>query len=112
MTSLRFALFRPKKLQSAQTRYADGVKRIVGVLDRVLKGKEWLVGDECTYADLAFVMWNAQIDFNMKGYGWEIAENPNFKRWQEAMLARDSLKKVMSVLMDKVVQSPGWGFPS
>ncbi len=107
LTTPRFALFHPEKLESAQTRYANELKRIVGVLDRVLEGKEWLVGDKCTYADLAFVMWNAQIDFIMKGHGWNIAEYPNFKRWQEAMLERDSLKRVMSVLMDKEVQSPG-----
>ena len=101
LTCLRFALFHPEKLESAQTRYASELKRIVGVLDRTLKGKEWLVGDKSTYADLAFVMWNAQIGSIMKGRDWNIAEYPNFRRWQEAMLARDSLKKVMSVLMDK-----------
>ena len=69
--------------------------------------KDWLVGDKCTYADLAFVMWNAQLDYIMQGHGWNIADYPNFKRWQEAMLARDSLKKAMSVLMDKEVKSAG-----
>lgn len=103
----RFALFHPEKLESAQHRYADEVKRIVGVLDRVLQGKNWLVGDKCTYADLAFVMWNSQIDFIMQGHDWRMADYPNFKRWQEAMLARDSLKRVMGVLMDKEVKSAG-----
>lgn len=102
-----FNLFHPEKLESAQTRYANELKRIVGVLNRALKGKEWLVGDKCTYADLAFVMWNAQIDFVMKDHAWNAAEYPDFKRWQEAMMARDSLKKVMSVLMDKEVKSAG-----
>lgn len=103
----RFALFHPEKLESAQIRYADEVKRIVGVLDRVLQGKNWLVGDKCTYADLAFVMWNSQIDFIMQGHDWKMANYPNFKRWHEAMLARDSLKMVMGVLMDKEVKSAG-----
>ena len=107
ISRLRFALFHPEKIESAQTRYANEVKRVVGVLDRVLQGKDWLVGDKCTYADLAFVMWNFQIDFIMQGHGWNIADYPNFKRWQEAMLARDSLKKVVSVLMDKEVKSAG-----
>ena len=52
-------------------------------------------------------MWNAQIDHIMKDQGWNIGDYPNCKRWQEAMLARDSLKKVMSVLMDKEVKSEG-----
>ena len=70
---------------------------------------DWLVGEKCTYADLAFVMWNAQLDYIMQGHGWNIADYPNFKRWQEAMLARDSLKKVMSWLMDEEVKSTGRG---
>lgn len=73
----------------------------------MLEGQEWLVGDKCTYADLAFVMWTTQIGYIMRNYDWNIAEYPNSKRWQEAMLARDSLKRVMSVLMDKEVQSTG-----
>lgn len=105
--SPRFALFHPEKLESAQKRYANETKRIAGVLDRALQGKDWLVGDKCTYADLAFVMWNSQLDFIMQGHGWDIADYPNFKRWQEAMLERDSLKKVMIVLMDKEVKSAG-----
>ena len=52
-------------------------------------------------------MWNSQIDFIMQGHGWNAADYPNFKKWQDAMLARDSLKKVMSVLMDKEVKSTG-----
>lgn len=52
-------------------------------------------------------MWNAQIDFVMKDHAWNAAEYPDFQRWQEAMMARDSLKKVMSVLMDKEVKSAG-----
>ena len=77
------------------------------MLDRALQGKDWLVGDKCTYADLAFVMWNAQIEFIMQGQGWNVADYPNFRRWQEAMLARDSLKKAMSVIMDKEVKNAG-----
>ena len=76
LTFLRFALFHPEKLESAQGRYANELKRVVGVLDPVLKGNEWLVGDKCTYADLVFVMWNTQIDFTMKGHEWNIAVYP------------------------------------
>ena len=43
----------------------------------------------------------------MKGHDWDIAEYPDFRRWQEALLARNSLKKVMSVSMDKEIQNPG-----
>ncbi|MCJ1393164.1 hypothetical protein MMC18_006036, partial [Xylographa bjoerkii] len=107
-----FNLFHPEKLPSAQTRYAKEIKRVISVLDASLVGRDWLVGDKCTYADLAFVMWNTQIDFVMAAgtatdEKWDVAEFPNFKRWQEAMLGRESLKRVLSVLQEKEVKSEG-----
>jgi len=109
-----FNLFHPEKLASAQTRYAKEIKRVTGVLDAALAGRDWLVGDKCTYADLAFVMWNTQVAFVMAAgtatdEKWDVADFPNFKRWQEAMLARESLKRVLSVLQEKEVKSAGKG---
>jgi hypothetical protein len=34
-------------------------------------------------------------------------EFPNFKRWQQAMLNRGSIKKAASVIADKEVKSKG-----
>ncbi|PWY74298.1 thioredoxin-like protein [Aspergillus heteromorphus CBS 117.55] len=73
--------------------------RVAGVLDKVLSTQEWLVGEKCTYADLAFVMWNMQITFFMG------EEFPHFTRWQKAMLARGAVQKVVSVLGEEVVRS-------
>jgi glutathione S-transferase len=38
------------------------VKRVLGVLDNHLEGKQWLVGEKMTYADLAFTTWNDRVD--------------------------------------------------
>ena len=105
----RFNLFHPEKLESAQARYANELNRVVGVLNTALAGRQWLVGDKCTYADLAFVMWNMNIPFLMKDRpgDWDVEQYPNFKRWQEAMLGRESLGTVMKVLMDREVKSEG-----
>ncbi|KAJ5938240.1 glutathione S-transferase [Penicillium verhagenii] len=95
--------------ESAKVRYGQELKRVAGVLDTVLSKQEWLVGDKCTYADLAFVMWNMQIAFFMAGregeYAWRPEEYPHFTRWQNAMLARPSLQRVISVLGDQEVKS-------
>ena len=82
---------------------------MVGVLNATLRGRDWLVGIKCTYADLSFAMWNNSIAMIMKaGPGeWDVESYPNFKRWQEAMMGRDSLKKVMSVMAEKEVSSEG-----
>ena len=109
----RFNVFHPEKLPTAQERYGHELKRVVGVLDGYLKGKNWLVGDKCTYADLAFVMWNACIPFALgatAGGGpvnFKPEDYPDFSRWQNAMLARPSLQKVMSIWKHKDIKSEG-----
>jgi len=67
MTLLRFNIGHREKLPSAQTRYRNEINRMVGVLDRVLANKAWLVGEKCTYTDLAFVIWNRSINYALKG---------------------------------------------
>ncbi|CZT49299.1 uncharacterized protein RSE6_10120 [Rhynchosporium secalis] len=47
----------PEKLPGVIGRYMKEIKRVHGVLEGILVGRDWLVGDKCTYADLAFVTW-------------------------------------------------------
>lgn len=47
-------------VQSAKDRYVNEIKRVTKVLDTILEGKQYLVGDKVTYADLSFVTW-AQV---------------------------------------------------
>lgn len=65
--------------------------------------------DKCTYADLAFTMWNMQVAFFMGSRTGEHARNPDafphFTKWQNACLSRDIIKKVLNVLGDKEVRS-------
>lgn len=95
--------------ESAKVRYGKEVNRVAGVLDGVLAESEWLVGDKCTYADLAFTMWNMQVSFFMGSRtgedAWVPDKFPHFTRWQNACLSRDSVKKVVSVLQHKEVKS-------
>ena len=99
----RFNLLHPEKLPSAQKRYNDEVKRVVGVLDGVL-GKSangWLVGDKCTYVDLLFFMWDEQVDLVMSPFpgGWDADTFPHYKKWHQSMTERPAVKKVVD---DKV----------
>jgi glutathione S-transferase len=50
-----FTLYHPEKLPSAVDRYVNEIRRVSGVLDRVLQDKEFLVGGKFSYADAAFV---------------------------------------------------------
>jgi glutathione S-transferase len=68
----RFNVLHAERVQSAIDRYNAEVLRILGVLEGVLEGRQWLVGDKMTYADLAFVTWNDRID---------ATTNFAFKKW-------------------------------
>lgn len=81
-----------------QDRFNNECKRQLGVLNGVLEGKDWLVGEKMTYADLAFVPWNdilhqcvpMTLEDRFKDF-------PNVKAWHERMTARDSWKKLGEV---------------
>ena len=92
-------LHHPEPLPSARDRYMTEVKRIVSVLDSVLEGRSWLVGDKCTYADLSFVTWDILIPTMMGSdqhpERFNIDHYPNFKAWHERLLARESVKKCL-----------------
>ncbi|POS69916.1 glutathione S-transferase II [Diaporthe helianthi] len=70
-----FTYLHPEKIPSAIERYADEIKRVLGVLDGVLaakpKDEQWLVGDRMTYEDLAFVPFRGV--FTRKGMARERA---------------------------------------
>lgn len=87
---------------------------MLGVLDGLLQGKEWLVGDKCSFADLSFVTWNDRIDSlilcapDKKFDGF-----PNVRAWHERMISRPSWKKIMGdrdQLMDEQGLQPN-GMP-
>ena len=95
-----FKNFHPEKIQSVQERYFNEMKRINKVIDGHLKqnGTGWLVGDKCTYADIAFLTWNVTMIGRLFGesemkhvYG----DIPDFMKWYEAMMARPAIKKCL-----------------
>ncbi|RMJ12707.1 hypothetical protein BHE90_001223 [Fusarium euwallaceae] len=95
-----------EKIPSAIERYENEMLRVIGVLDGVLKGRDWLVGDKCTFADLAFLPWNDRINMLVlsKSIDEIRAQYPNFAAWQARMVARDSWKEAMETrtqLMDE-----------
>ncbi|KAF1963845.1 glutathione S-transferase [Byssothecium circinans] len=96
-----FNVLHPEKLPSAIQRYNDELKRTLSVLNGALEGKQWLVGDKMTFADLAFTVWNDRIDSlilcvpDKKFDGF-----PNVQAWHERMTARPAWNKIM----DKRVQ--------
>ena len=92
-----FSNFHAEKLPSAEERYANEIRRVLGVIDAHLTKQHspYLVGDKCTFADLAWVTWNALL-------GWLVPELdaakefPAFHAWNQRLVERPAVKKVLA----------------
>jgi len=85
----------PEKIPSAIDRYINEVKRVSGVLDGHLKDREYLVGDKCTYADLAFITWQIGSKKLVGEFDWE-TEFPHMSAWLERLTKREGVSKVLT----------------
>ncbi|KAI6785014.1 putative glutathione s- protein [Emericellopsis cladophorae] len=86
-------------MPDGKKRYLEQVERVMMVLNNILEGKEYLVDDRLTYADLAFVPWNMVVqkwpllsDPLWKPYQIE-EKYPNFVKWQNKLCALDAVKR-------------------
>jgi glutathione S-transferase len=89
-----FFRYFPEKIESVISRYQNETKRLYGVLDRQLEGREWIV-DDYSIADIANWGW-------VRAYAWaglEIDDLPNLRRWHEAMAARPACQRGVEVPM-------------
>jgi len=92
-----FQLFHKEKLPSAQERYYNEIIRVNKVLDSALQGKEYLVGDKLTYADLAFITcYHSVARFPGLSTDDLRFEAPNFSAWMDRLLARPAVAKVLA----------------
>ncbi|KAL2208721.1 glutathione S-transferase [Sarocladium strictum] len=81
----------------ARKRYAEQTERVLMVLNNILKGKKYLVGEKITYADIAFISWNATVQgFKETWDSWEVEKKyPDFWAWHTRLMERPTVKKVM-----------------
>jgi len=95
-----FQKFHPVDVPEAKKRYAEQFIRVIQVLDSILEGKEYLVGNKLSYADLVFVPWDYVIEKRVPEVWnqFNIETNyPNFTTWNNRMAALSSVKKVYGV---------------
>ncbi|CAG8189052.1 unnamed protein product [Penicillium olsonii] len=80
----------------AITRYVNEIKRVTGVLEKALEGRDWLVGDKCTFADLCFVPWQ---DLLPQFFGEQVGDIekdfPVVAAWLGRMREREDVRKVL-----------------
>ena len=79
-------------------RYAGETKRLLGVLDKRLDGRDWIMGDELTIADLATFPWVRTIPgFYEAGELVGFDGFANVKRVLDAFLARPAVDKALNI---------------
>lgn len=87
-----FNVYAPEDVPYAKKRYTDETHRLYGVLNRRLKGRDFIC-DDYSIADMACIGW---------ARSWErqkmaIDEFPYVKRWLNALLERPAVKRALAV---------------
>lgn len=83
-----FLHYAPEASAYAAERYAAEARRLYGVLDRRLEGREHVAGDY-SIADMAIWPWVAR-------FAWQrvdLPAYPNVRRWYEALAARPQVQR-------------------
>jgi len=87
-----FTKYNPGKVPYAQERYEKEARRLYGVLDRRLEGREFIV-DDYSIADMAVWPWTAR-------HNWQeinLNDFPNVRRWYMTILERPATKRAWNV---------------
>ena len=73
-------------------RYTKETRRLYGVLDRRLKGREWVAGG-LSVADFAILAWA----WRHERHRIDLDEFPDVKRWFDALMARPAVQRGFAV---------------
>lgn len=79
-------------------RYRDETKRLLGVLEARLKGRNWIMGDQYTIADIACFPWVRGVDIFYGGREvLELASFPAVTDWLARAVARPASERGLNV---------------
>ena len=79
----------------SEQRYVAEAKRLYGVLDRRLEGRDYVVGDY-SIADISMWPWVSRFEWHQV----DIAAFPNVRRWYETIAARPAVRNGYQVPKD------------
>ncbi|RHZ43422.1 uncharacterized protein CDV56_101487 [Aspergillus thermomutatus] len=95
-----FRVHHPERIPSAVNRYVNEIRRVVGVLDRALEGRQYLVGGRLSYADISFVTWMEVVPWASDN-GIELErEFPNVYAWLTRVKLRPGVRKILDLAID------------
>jgi GST-like protein len=84
-----FVQYAPEKIPYAIERYVRETNRLYGVLERRLAGREFIVGDAYTIADIAAYPWIVP----WKRQRQDLDSFPNLRRWFNTVLKRPATQR-------------------
>ena len=87
-----FTRYNPDKAPYAKERYENEARRLYGVLDRRLEGRDYIV-DDYSIADMAVWPWTAR--FNWQEI--DLNDYPNVRRWYMTMLDRPAVQRAWNI---------------
>ncbi len=83
-----FLKYNPGKAPYAETRYAEEARRLYGVLDRHLEGRDYIVGDYCI-ADIACWPWASRHEWQQI----DLRDYPQVRKWYQRIAARPAVQR-------------------
>jgi GSH-dependent disulfide-bond oxidoreductase len=83
-----FAKYNPGKAPYAEERYVNEAKRLYGVLDRRLEGREFVAGDY-SIADIAIWPWISRFQWQRV----DLKQFSNVARWYESIAKRPAFQR-------------------
>jgi len=89
-----FMNYAPEKIEYAINRYGNETRRLYGVLDKRLAGRQYVAGGEYSIADIAIWPWSR----SHKNHRIDFAEFPNVARWYENIAERPAVQRGVKVL--------------
>jgi len=90
-----FKIYAPEPVPYALDRYTREVRRLYGVLDQRLAGRDWIAG-EYSIADIACYPWIVPY----RSHGQNLDDHPNLKRWFGRMAERPATIRAYSGIED------------
>jgi GST-like protein len=89
--------FPEEQVAYGRDRYVNEANRIYGVIDRRLKGREWIAADRYTIADMAIMPWLR----DPAKQGVDIENYPEVQRWRDKIWERPAVIEALKVLSDR-----------
>jgi Glutathione S-transferase len=88
-----FHVYAPEQIPYAMDRYRREALRLLGVLDRRLEGRAFILGDDYTIADMAAYPWINPYD----KAPLDLEPFPNLRRWHAAIAAHPATRRAYAL---------------